>query len=152
MTTTIVSSIDGIRVNFIQESISKEMKKNIIYKNNNNFIFYNNFNSKFWDESVRFYTFSGLNYLKNKNQNSLIISDFERNENINYFTNEYLREDYKLKNVSIDGQFNYKIYATFQKKNFSDFKVIEMIYFKYFKKNSYNTEIDNLLFFQYIKI
>jgi hypothetical protein len=152
ITTTIISSIDSLRANLIQESISKEMTRNIIYKTNNNFIFYNNFNSKFWDESTRFYTFSGLNNLKNKNQNILIITDFEKNENINYFTNEYLKEDYKLKNVTINGQYNYKIYATFQKKNLSDLKVIEMIYFKFFKKNFYISELDNLLFFQYINI
>ena len=152
ITTSIISSIDAWRTNFIQESISKEMSRNIIYRNSNNFIFYNNFNSKFWNESTRFYTFSGLNYLVNKQQNSLIITDFENNDHINYFTKEYLQDDYKLRNVSINGKFNYKIFATFQQRNFSDFKVFKLIFFKYFKKNAYNSEINNLLIFQYFKI
>lgn len=152
-TTNISNAIDALKVNHIQRALKANFNKILLLNNEENMIFYDNFKSNFWNESVRFYVFSGIVYEFDKSQKILILT---KSEYIKFDKDSFAKlknQENKILNVNLNKKFTRLIHASFKKNTFDYFDILKLTFYQYFNKNKYLMEINNLLYIKtsYIK-
>jgi hypothetical protein len=152
-TTNILNAIDTLKVNHIQRALQFNFNKILSYNHEENLVFHDDFKSKFWNESVRFYVFSGIVYKFDKSQKILILPESEYINFNKYSFSKLKNQENKILYVNLNKKFTRIIHASFKKNKFEYFDILKLTFYQYFNRKRYLTEVNNLLYIKtfYIK-
>ena len=146
------NNLDALRSFHINESIMLDFKKSNKMRNSRNFLYEDNISVKFWKDSLRFYSLSGMTRNVFGNQKRFIL--IEKNK-LNFKISDIKKiksSVYNLKDIQFKGKFDYLISVNYDPDKLSFINLIKITYIYYFDKKNYMKNIDPITILSLKKI